>query len=77
MAESSKDKTPALTAPAVSTGSGLLLEPPLDLSGFTREKFVELSSSIDPEKIHKPWTSPVVALPSQRKPEACQPLAGG
>ena len=40
----------------------MLLEPPLDLSGFTYEEFVEMMSSVGSEKIRKPWTSPVVAL---------------
>lgn len=50
-------------APAKSTASGLLLEPPLDLDWFTKEKFVELMSTVGPEKIQKKWKSPVVRLP--------------
>jgi hypothetical protein len=57
------DDSPKLIAPAVSTGTGLLLEPALDFPEFTREKFVELSSSVGAEKIRKPWTNAVVALP--------------
>ncbi len=49
-------------APAKSTNSGLLLEPPLDLAWYTREKFVEQSSTVGAEKIRKAWTSPVVSL---------------
>ena len=49
--------------PVVSSGTGLLLEPPVDLSGFTHEEFVRISSSVGPEKINKAWTSPVVPLP--------------
>ena len=56
-------QAPPLIKPAVSTSTGLLLQPPLDLSYFTTENFVALSSSIGPERIHKKWTSPVVALP--------------
>lgn len=52
-----------LIAPALSTQSGLLLEPPLDLGWYTREKFVEQSSTVGAEKIGKAWTSPVVRLP--------------
>ena len=48
--------------PAISTQTGLLLQPPLDLSAFTQEEFVALSSSIGPDKIHKKWTSPVTTL---------------
>ena len=60
------DKAAAATkliAPAVSTGSGLLLEPPLDLSAFTRAKFLELSSSVGTQRIGRSWTSPVQSLP--------------
>lgn len=56
-----------LIAPAASTGTGLLLEPPLDLDWFTREKFIAESSTIGAEKINKPWTSPVVTLPPHER----------
>jgi hypothetical protein len=52
-----------LIKPAASTGTGLLLQPPLDLSKFTTEEFVKLSSTVGTNRIHKPWTSPVVTLP--------------
>lgn len=52
-----------LIKPAVSTGTGLLLEPDLDLSKFTTEEFVRLSSSVGTNRINKQWTSPVVSLP--------------
>ena len=55
--------TPRPIAPAEPTGTGLLLEPPLDLSAFTREQFIEKSSTIGAHRIHRPWTSPVIALP--------------
>lgn len=58
--ETSVEATPI--APAVSTDTGLLLEPPLDLSWFTREKFLAASSTVGAEKIQKKWTSPVVKL---------------
>ena len=57
-------------APAKSTNTGLLLEPPLDLAWYTREKFLEQSSSIGVEKIHKAWTSPVVSLEAPTRPDA-------
>ena len=50
-------------APAVSTGTGLLLEPALTLPDFTREKFKAAMATVGSEKIHKAWTSPVVTLP--------------
>ncbi|MCH1503599.1 cytochrome c [Verrucomicrobiales bacterium] len=61
-AEQAKE-SPKAIAPAVSTETGLLLEPPLDLSHFTTERFVEMMESVGAEKIRKPWTSPVVSLP--------------
>lgn len=57
------DKSPKLIAPAVSTGTGLLLEPALTLSEFTREKFAAEMATVGPEKIQRPWTNPVVTLP--------------
>lgn len=56
-------KPPELIAPAVSTGTGLLLEPPLDLRDFTTAKFVANSSTIGAHRIRRPWTNPVVSLP--------------
>jgi hypothetical protein len=56
-------KAPKVIAPAVSTGTGLLLEPALTLPDFTRERFVAAMNTVGPEKIHRPWTSAVVALP--------------
>ena len=52
-----------LIKPAEPTGTGLLLEPPLNLSAFTTEQFVALSSTVGTNRIHKKWTVPVVALP--------------
>ena len=63
VAEPTGDKSPKLIAPAVSTGTGLLLEPALTLPEFTREKFEAAMATVGPEKIHKPWTNPVVVLP--------------
>lgn len=56
--------------PAQSIGTGLLLEPPLDLAWFTREKFVAETSNVGAEKINKPWTSPVVQLPPHPRADA-------
>ncbi|QDT72966.1 c-type cytochrome [Lacipirellula limnantheis] len=61
---------PPAIAPAKSTETGLLLEPPLDLAWYTREKFVEQSSTVGVEKIRKAWTSPVVPLDAPTRPEA-------
>lgn len=55
--------SPPLIKPAIPTQTGLLLQPPLDLSSFTTEQFNTLSSSVGLEKIHKKWTSPVTTLP--------------
>ncbi len=52
-----------LIKPAASTGTGLLLQPVLDLSYFSTEDFVTLSSSVGTNRIHKRWTNAVVALP--------------
>ncbi|MCA9188336.1 MAG: hypothetical protein R3E01_35325 [Pirellulaceae bacterium] len=49
--------------PAASLATGLLLEPPLELAWFTRERFVKESSNIGAEKIQKVWTSPVKRFP--------------
>jgi hypothetical protein len=62
-ADSARDNGPKLIAPAVSLGTGLLLEPALTLPEFTREKFVAAMNTVGPETIHKPWTNPVVTLP--------------
>jgi hypothetical protein len=67
--EPAKDKVPKLIAPAVSTGTGLLLEPALTLPEFTREKFEAAMASVGAEKIHKPWTNAVVPLPRHPRAE--------
>ncbi|MDA0813863.1 MAG: cytochrome c [Verrucomicrobia bacterium] len=68
--EKPAQKEPEPVAPAVPTNTGLLLEPPLDLSDFTYDQFVEMMSSVGPEKIRKPWTSPVVTLPKHPRADA-------
>jgi len=59
---------PALIKPAASTDTGLLLEPSLDLSKFSTEEFIALSSSVGLDKICKNWSSAVVALPPHERP---------
>lgn len=65
---STSDELP-LIAPAESTHTGLLLEPPLELAWYTREKFIEQSSTIGPERIGKAWTTPVVQLQAPARTE--------
>ena len=64
--------TDASTAPrpVASTGSGLLLEPPVDLARFTREDFEAYSATVGPAKIRRPWTSAITPLPSHPRAEA-------
>ncbi|MBL9175355.1 MAG: cytochrome c [Verrucomicrobiales bacterium] len=69
-ARAGHETSPKLIAPAVSTQTGLLLEPPLDLSAYTREKFIEGTSTVGRERIGRPWTNPVVALPPHPRPDA-------
>ena len=58
-----KYEPPALIKPAEPTGTGVLLQPPLDLSKFTTEEFTRLSSSVGTNRIRKQWTNAVVTLP--------------
>jgi hypothetical protein len=51
-----------LIKPALSTDTGLLLQPSLDLSKFSTEEFTALSSTVGSERIHKKWTNAVVPL---------------
>ncbi len=53
----------AVAKPVTSSRSGLLLQPPVDISHFTQEDFTAFSATVGPEKIRKTWTSPVTALP--------------
>jgi hypothetical protein len=62
------DEALPLIKPAESTGTGLLLQPPLDLAYFTTERFVALSATIGTNRIHKKWTSAVVTLPPHPRP---------
>lgn len=52
-----------LIKPAKSLQTGLPLLPDLDLSGFSKEDFIRLSSSVGTNRIGKKWTTPVAALP--------------
>jgi hypothetical protein len=54
---------PKAIAPAVSLGTGLLLEPPLDLSWVTKATFEAWMETVGQDKIRKEWTTPVVPLP--------------
>lgn len=56
--------------PAVSLGTGLLLEPPLDLIAYTRDQFIAQSSSVGTNRIGKAWTRPVLPLPPHPRPGA-------
>jgi hypothetical protein len=67
VAESPKATDPPPIAPAASTGTGLLLQPPLDLASLTRGQFIEMSSTVGRDKIGKQWTSPVVSLPAHAR----------
>ncbi len=69
-ADSAEAEASELIAPAVSLGTGLLLEPALTLPEFTYEKFVAAMNTVGPEKIHRPWTNPVVALPPHSRSDA-------
>jgi hypothetical protein len=63
-------KSPALIKPAKTTGTGLLLEPDLDLSKFTTKEFTALSSSVGTNRIHKKWTNAVATLPAHERADA-------
>ncbi len=67
---SSSTSEPKSIAPAESIQTGLLLEPPLDLSSFSTDKFAELMLTVGSEKIRKAWTSPVVPLPDHPRTTA-------
>lgn len=54
---------PAGLGPVASTGSGILVEPPVDLSRFTRREFEAYSATVGPGKIRRPWTAAVTPLP--------------
>ena len=62
------DEPPPI-APAESIGTGLLLQPPLDIDWFTREKFLEAMSTVGAEKIRQAVDltgSSVAAAPASR-----------
>ncbi len=66
----SKPDQPKPIAPAKTTGTGLLLEPALDLADFTTQQFVDMMITVGKDKIQKPWTSPVVKLPAHTPADA-------
>jgi hypothetical protein len=68
-AEPGKKEALPLIKPAVPTGTGLLLEPPLELAWFTTEDFAKASATVGEERIHKKWTSPVTVLPPHPRPD--------
>ncbi len=63
MLRAADDTAPALIAPAVSRGTGLLLEPALTLPEFTRARFEAAMDTVGRDRIRKSWTNPVVTLP--------------
>lgn len=58
----------AALKPVASLSTGLLLEPPVDLSKFTREEFLKISATAGAEKINRPWTTAVVPLAAHSRP---------
>src|SRR5262245_20745312 len=52
-----------LIKPAKSLHTGLPFLPDLDLSGFSTDEFIRLSSSVGTNRIRRQWTSPVLPLP--------------
>lgn len=66
---------PATSRPVRSTGTGLLLEPPLMLTNVTRAQFLEMAGTVGRHRIGRPWTQPVVPLPEPkaRKGQALTP----
>jgi hypothetical protein len=52
-----------LIKPAKSLGTGLPFLPDLDLSWFSTDEFIRLSSSVGTNRIRKEWTKAVVDLP--------------
>ena len=64
------NSVPVRIKPAIPSNTGLLLEPPLDLTKFTREDFDALSSSVGAEKIHKKWATAVTSLPPHARTDA-------
>jgi mono/diheme cytochrome c family protein len=71
-AQDATGRSEALIAPARSLGTGLLLEPPLDLSSFSREAFERMAATVGPHRIRRPWSNAVVAWP----PHASRPVNG-
>ncbi len=51
--------------------TGLLLEPPVDLSRFSRDDFLKFSATVGRDKIGKGWTSGVTALAPHARADVC------
>lgn len=66
----------AALTPVRSTGTGLLLEPPLMLTNVTRAQFLEMAETIGRHRIGRPWTQPVLPLPEPQARKE-QPLSPG
>ena len=60
--------------PVASTGSGILLEPPIDLSRLTSQDFEAFSSTVGKDKIRRAWTSAITPLPRPRRAEDARAL---
>ncbi len=71
-AQDATGRSEAPIAAARSLGTGLLLEPPLDLSSFSREAFERMAATVGAHRIRRPWSHAVVAWP----PHAPRPVNG-
>lgn len=67
MAVAAEPDAPALIHPAKSLNTGLPLLPDLDLSQFTTEEFLRLTSSVGTNRIQKQWTNAIVPLPAHTR----------
>ena len=68
------DGPPPTLKPVASTGSGLLLQEPLDLSKYTRREFEVESATVGRDKIGKKWTTAITPLPPPPPDRAGRPL---
>jgi hypothetical protein len=73
--ETTGQARPTELKPVASTGSGILLQPPIDLSQFTRENFEAYSSTVGKDKIRRAWTSAITPLPPLRPVGEARPLS--
>ncbi len=73
--EKARPAPPTALKPIASTGSGMLLQPPIDLTRITRQDFEACSSAVGKDKVWRPWTSAITPLPSPpRRGEAARAL---